>query len=749
MADNPYAQFKPQAQNPYAQFAPQQQAPSEPGMLEAPKQFAIGAGTGYALGIPEAVVGGVNWLDKTARHIMGQTDVKPALDPSYYSPISAVQNLLFDKPPEGYEGARNLGNTAGMVAGGMYGAQPLIQGATNAVNAIRAAPAAVATVARNAPDVARFAAQNPGVAIGQAATAAANAVGRGTGAAVRAAAPVAATTAGVEAGAFAAPKVTGAMGDYIAGDYGRRIGEDIGEMAGPAIGAGTVGMASNAASRLPRTLLGDTSQGIVDAADRLHMGDRISFGLVGNKRGQWLEDITTTPLMGGGPAADTRLAQHRAIGDAAGEAASSLRGGVPQGPIDVESIGRDVQNAGTAARNRLQGEVTTLQEGLENRAGPGTASNRLSVIQEAERLLEDPTLGPDKKHDLQARISVLRDPINAIPLDAELDGTLRAELTATQNALASEYARDPGVRSVLQNRLAELNQRIEENTGVTYGALKDWREFNGKMLDGRPVVHPDVGNALYGPATQSMRGAAESQGVSPAYFDAVQAHTRSMYETPQGREGPLPIASDIASTREPGQAYSKLFGGKIPAVDTIDALRRPAWDETNTALANWFEQKMRGNTGEVYDEQTGVLHNPTGAFNRTSASNFMAGLSDAMKDRLSRSPVDRQRLDDINTVVQAERQRPTRSLPTGGTSITAPGIFTALPAAGIAADSVLRGLFTVGAPLGLAQKVGSYLTNPENVRAALGNPTPYATSFGQGVMNAGPAVIPRPQDEQQ
>lgn len=744
MADNPYAQFKPQAQNPYAQFAPKPTAApaaEEPGILETPKQFAIGAGTGYALGIPEAVVGGVNWLNKTARHIAGQTDVQPALDPNYYSPIAAVQNLLFDKPPEGYEGARDAGNLVGAVTRGMYGSP-----VAAAQNAVREAPAIVAraaNTARNAvnsaPDVVRFAAQNPGVAIDQAVNAAGNALGRGSVAFAKTAAPIAATTAGVEAGAQTVPWLTGAVGNAVGGDYGQRIGEDIGEMAGPGIGAGSAGMAANALSRTPRLMLGPDSQNIMAALDRLGLGDRASFGLVGNKFGQWLEDITTTPLMGAGPAARTRLSQHEGIGNAAGEAASSLRGGANPGPIDIETIGRDVQNAGTAARDRLQGEVTTLQEGLENRAGPGTASNRLSVIQEAERLLEDPTLGADKKHDLQGRIAVLRDPINAIPLDAELDGTLRAELTATQNALASDYARDPGVRSVLQNRLAELNQSIEQNTGVTYGALKDWREFNGKMLDGRPVVHPDVGNALYGPATQSMRGAAESQGVSPAYFDAVQAHTRSMYETPQGREGPLPIASDIASTREPGQAYSKLFGGKIPAVDTIDALRRPAWDETNTALANWYEQKMRGNTGEVYDEQTGVLHNPTGAFNRTSASNFMAGLSDAMKDRLSRSSVDRQRLDDINTVVQAERQRPTRSLPTGGTSITAPGIFAAMTGGAInTTGSVLSALGT-----------GEYLTKPENVRAALGNPMPYATSFGQGVSRAGPAIIPRPQDEPQ
>ena len=723
-------------------------------MLETPKQFAIGAGTGYALGIPEAVVGGVNWLDKTARHLAGQTDVKPALDPNYYSPIAAVQNLLFDKPPEGYEGARDVGNLVGMVAGGRYGA-PRVPAAL---------PASVGAAAR----------------------------GAGTEAAA-----LGATSAGVAAGAQAAPVVGGAIGSAIGGDYGQRIGEDVGEMAGPALGAGGVSVAGNVARRLPRALLGANSPQIADAATRLNVP--LSFGLVGGKLGQWLEDITTTPQMGGGAAADARLAQHNAMGAAAGQAASALRGYERPAPVDIETVGNSVLNAAQRANRGYENSQRFVQDTLENRIGERTPVDVSPIIQHVrgdEGLRAGGEFGPvpvnvpaeqipmmqrywesSRKRDTLPPIIEQLERDRVAPFDPALDAELRRNLASARNAMTDtidgqfipgrherQHAPDPvtgipgeigggrraaiGADPLARGRLASVvddtQRAIDDNTGVAYGALKDWRQDLGRQMEGREALHPDYERELYSRATDAMRNTAVEQGVSGDRFDALQRLTRGFHQTPNGAEGPLPMVKRVSEMAEPREAYNAAFGGSIPSVTLLDAMSRRARPQTEGAMADWMEQKIRGNT-DVVPNADEVHSNPTGMFNRVRADNFMQGLSEGMKGRLSgsnpeTSGANRQRLDDMSTVYQAERSRPTRSLPQGGTSITAPGIFTAIT--GGMLDNVI-------APTLSAAGLGRYMTNPANVISALRYPQPITQAFGQGVRNAGPAVIPRPQDEQQ
>jgi hypothetical protein len=264
-------------------------------------------------------------------------------------------------------------------------------------------------------------------------------------------------------------------------------------------------------------------------------------------------------------------------------------------------------------------------------------------------------------------------------------------------------------------------------------------------MEGREALHPDYEVELYKRATDAMRNTAVEQGVSGDRFDALQRLTREFHKTPNGAEGPLPMVKRVSEIAEPKDAYNAAFGGALPSVTLLDAMSRRARPETEAAMADWMEQKLRGNTDVVPNGEE-FFSNPTGMFNRVKADNFMQGLSEGMKQRLSGSNPEtiaenRQRLNDMTTVYQAERSRPTRSLPQGGTSITAPGIFTALTGGMI--NNV------IGPTLGAAG-LGRYLTNPANVNAALNRtPQPITQAFGQGVMNAGPAIIPRPQDEQQ
>ena len=746
--------------------APQQEAPSEPGMLETPKQFAIGAGTGYALGIPEAVVGGVNWLDKTARHLMGQTDVKPALDPSYYSPISAVQNLLFDKPPEGYEGARDAGNLVGMVAGGRYGAPRV--------------PAALP------PSV--------GAAV------------RGAGSE---AAALGTTSAGIAAGSQAAPAIVGAVGNAIGGDYGQRIGEDIGEGVGPAFGASTIPLVRNFGQRLVRTALTDANTPNISQA-AANIGVPNSFGLSGNGLARWLEDITTTPQMGGGPARETRLAQHQAMGNAATTAAEALRGNDTrsQAPVDVETVGNSVLRAAQKANRGYENSQRFVQDTLENRIGERTPVDVSPIIQHVrgdEGLRAGGEFGPvpaevpaeqipmmqrywesSRKRDTLPPVIEQLERDRVAPFDPALDAELRRNLASARNAMTDtiegqpitgryprNWAPDPvtgesqgrgygrraaiGADPLARGRLASVvddtERAIQDNTGVAYGALKDWRTDLGRAMEGREALHPDYEVELYKRATDAMRNTAVEQGVSGDRFDALQRLTRGFHKTENNAEGPLPMVKRVSELAEPKDAYTAAFGGAIPSVTLLDAMSRRARPETEAAMADWMQQKIRGNT-DIDQTVPDPSANPTGAFNRVRADNFMQGLSEGMKQRLSGSTPEtiaenRQRLDDMATVYQAERARPTRSLPQGGTSITAPGIFTALPMVGLAADTIANGVFRAGAPIGLANRVGAYLTNPLNVDRAMREPTPWMDSLRQGVSNAAPAVIPRPQDEQQ
>jgi hypothetical protein len=361
----------------------------------------------------------------------------------------------------------------------------------------------------------------------------------------------------------------------------------------------------------------------------------------------------------------------------------------------------------------------------------------------------DPALDAELNRNLASARNALTDTIEGQPIGGRYPRNWAPD-PVTGESQGRGYGRraaigaDPLARGRLASVVDDTQRAIDQNLGVAYGALKDWRTDLGRAMEGREALHPDYEVELYKRATDAMRNTAVEQGVSGDRFDALQRLTRGFHQTPNGAEGPLPMVKRLAETAEPRDAYNSAFGGSIPSVTLLDALSRRARPQTEAAMADWMEQKIRGNTDVVPNAEE-VQANPTGMFNRVRADNFMQGLSEGMKQRLSGTTpetmgANRQRLDDMSTVYQAERSRPTRSLPQGGTSITAPGIFTAIT--GGVLDNFI-------APTLSAAGLGRYMTNPNNVLSALRQPRPFSQSFGEGVMNAGPAIVPRPQDEQQ
>jgi hypothetical protein len=609
------------------------------------------------------------------------------------------------------------------------------------------------------------------------------------------------------AAASKAGEVTGgAVGGFVGGDVGR----DIGEFVGGGVGSGLPTFARPGAQNIVnRTLTTPDTQRRITLADANNIP--LSMGLVGSKAADWLEDSSIVPTMGFGPAADTRRAQHGAISARAQQIADDIRGGPAAGPISKESVTGDVRSAAQTAKEGYQRSTRTLQNGLERRVGERTPVEVSPIIQHVQGdtglravgEFGEPAPVPNDQVPMMDRYwesSRKRDTLPPVidqlqrdrvaPFDPALDAELNRNLASAQNAMTDRidgqdirgryprnWAPDPetgqspgrgmgrsaaiGADPLSRGRLASVvddtQRQIDQNRGVAYGALKDWRTDLGRAMEGREALHPDYEPTLYGLATEQMRGAAEQQGVSPLLFDAINNRTRSYYAGPNETKGPLPIVDDIATGKN-GSAYGSVFGEtNRTSPEIVNAIRDKAPGPMRQALGNNFELQLRGaDAGFAPDPNTLELLKPK------QSAEFIRGMGDAERQayagadprrNVEANPQIEGDMASLGDLLKIESQRRTRTLPGSGTSISAPAIGLSLPGMAMGSMGLLGPLgaaLTAALPAASAYGIGKAMTSPSFVRWAAENPESLG-AIGQRALpsmaGAAPAVIP--QNEQQ
>ena len=614
------------------------------------------------------------------------------------------------------------------------------------------------------------------------------------------AAPVALTSKGGEV-------VGGAVGDFVGGDVGRDIGEFVGGGAGSSLPTFARPGAQNI---VHRTLTNEATPSKIAIAEANNVP--LSMGLVGSKAADWLEDSSIVPTMGFGPAADTRRAQHAAISTRAQKIADNIRGGPAAGPISKESVGGRVQDAARAAEQGYNRSIQTLQNGLERRVGERTPVEVSPILQHVRgdgglravgEFGDQPPVPNDqvpmmdrywessRKRDTLPPVIEQLERDRVAPFDPALDAELNRNLASTRNALTDTiegqpitgryprnwapdpvtgesqgrgYGRraaigaDPLARGRLESLIDDTQRQIDQNRGVAYGALKDWRTDLGRAMEGREALHPDYEPTLYKLATNQMRDAAQLQGVSPALFENINARTRSYYKGPHGEQGPLPIVENIA-TQKGGTAYGSLFGEtNRTSPEIVNAIRDQAPIPLRQALGDNFELQLRGaDAGHAPDPNSLDLLKPkqSAAFIRGMGENERQAYAGANPRRgVEADPQIAGDMAGLGDLLQMESQRRTRTLPGSGTSISAPafgfGLPTLLGVGGGAALGPLGALLGATLPAATAYGTGAAMTSPRFVRWAAQNPEALS-SIGQRALPsmAGAAPVAIQQEEVQ
>lgn len=523
-------------------------------------------------------------------------------------------------------------------------------------------------------------------------------------------------------GALAAGAKAGeAVGDAV-------IGGDFGKDLGSFLGGGAVPASKTAALAVGNRMLTDqTSARRLAAVDFLnrHLGPdeqlKPSIGLVGSKFAGQIEDAAAGTPFGGGPALDARYNQYAAFDRLAGDIAGNLRGQAPSGPISRATVGNAAANAGQQSAENLRTRISNAEQGLEDAIGPASGVDISGIRNVVNNFVKSNTVGSELKDAPRARMSILEQDRNI-----EIDPILGAALRAAQ---PTSVALGQAVRDA-----------IEANTGVSYGALKDWNSLNGRSIDGMVPLATQIAKPMYGATVDAMRETARRVGGDALanQFDAVRGETARLHN------GPIPVAESIGNKNE-GAAYNAVFSptnAQSPSI--IRDLQEGAPAETRRMLADNMELQLRGSSA-------GHPAQNAETFNTKNAAKWLGSLPQETRhlysgtDRGRALPGNQDLFDLMNALQllnEGDIRRPTRTLPGGGgNTLGAPGQMYTAPVAGALAMLAAgpsgwkrlpaAALGAVGPSL-LARAMGGKFTDPAVVRSIVQGPD-YAGDFGRAL----------------
>ena len=320
-----------------------------------------------------------------------------------------------------------------------------------------------------------------------------------------------------------APTVGGAAGGALGEKFGGEAGGYFGSVLG-GLGAQYGPRAATGAVERYYSKFGRPDAAKVDA-DMRSIGGKSSAGMLGNEDVQTLEREMAGQRGSSGVILRSREGALGAIRNAADEAATA-RGATDPQPTPG-TIGQTIVDTADQARQGLADRSSAVQQGMYDRTGnaPVNVARTYAALRSEIGSTDSITAGP-----MVTRLRALED---MMPRD--------------------------------RNGQVVLGQNGEIN--VPLNAFKDWRGGLGartQTLEPVPGKHLDQ---IYGPATDAMREAAVSQGVSPAEFDMTQNVTRST----MGSGGPAKYFGKIAGEEgtsggqvggmEPSAAFSHVIKG--------------------------------------------------------------------------------------------------------------------------------------------------------------------------------------------
>ena len=268
----------------------------------------------------------------------------------------------------------------------------------------------------------------------------------------------------------------------------------------------------------------------------------------------------------------------------------------PDAPITEGTVGKAGQEAVDAAILKNQGTISNIGDALDyvlvGRDKVGPSKNVDDTVAAIEA---DPGRGSGKIETLKETAKpLLAD--RKYPIDVNLASNLDLQRLYYEEALRQNTI--PTQRPALEAALADTMKKIDENTGSTYGALKDNRGDIRKPVKDKPTVDTHLAKKVEDATTDAMGGIAEREGVPRADWDEFN---RTMAE----RRGEIEYIEQAQANREGGGAYNKLFSKSNEAdvkLQKIIEQRAPA--ELRKALADHLELKTRGEGSAGHAEIT-------------------------------------------------------------------------------------------------------------------------------------------------
>jgi hypothetical protein len=334
-----------------------------------------------------------------------------------------------------------------------------------------------------------------------------------------AAAPVVSTVARNVVAPTVGSAAGGALGETLGGEAGGFIGSTLGGLGAQFAPRVATGAIERYYGKSART---DAPQ--IDA-DMRSIGGKATAGMLGNEDVQTLEKELAAQRGSSGQISHARESALGAIRNAADEAATA-RGSTDPQPTPG-TIGQTIVDTADQARQGLKDRSSAAQQGMYDRTGnaPVNVAQTYAALRAEIGKTDSITAGP-----MVTRLKALED---MMPRD--------------------------------RNGQVVLGQNGEIN--VPLNQFKDWRGGLGARTQTLEPVPGNHLNQIYGPATDAMREAAVSQGVSPAEFDMAQNVTRST----MGSGGPAKYFGRIAGEEgtsggqvggmEPSAAFSHVIKG--------------------------------------------------------------------------------------------------------------------------------------------------------------------------------------------
>ena len=414
-----------------------------------------------------------------------------------------------------------------------------------------------------------------------------------------------ASEAAAGAGSAAGEAVGGNIGERIGGERGRQVGKNVGSvLGGLAPTAVAAGVSAGGRKLMARGPDEGTSSGEVYTALK-DSGIDPSGGLVGNRNTSRIENLMANLPVVGGSVANKQSRQVRQFGEAVQDTTGRIRGYSSSQSPDPDSIGNRIQSNIIEGTKEITDTVNALEGNLGQRAANAKAAVDVKGVK-AELLRLHAKSTPSQQAVLEGAASDL-DAMRDVPID----GALHSKLTQQQKILkrnlssarkAAEAA--PGDKaaktkvSSLQKNLANVNQQIDDNLGVSYERMRAWRSEIGGKTQAASIPGGNM-KQTYGAATKSVQDFADRAGMRKDFDDLMGAEAE-LYQ----RKGNLSEGGDIPFSRKitdmpTGKAvYDATMNAGVQAPEKLDITRRNmAPEQWNEVAADTLEYMGRAKPG--------------------------------------------------------------------------------------------------------------------------------------------------------